>query len=705
MRFGLRENFGVLLFAEAPCFISMKEFLIMKMKHFIRITLLCSLILLQQAFLCGSLSAQGFRPNPNAFYKITNAHQGRALCTLHNSGDPANKGNQEPIIQHDYYGDATQKWKFKDNGDGSWAILNAHSGKALCTLHNSVDPAYKGNQEPIIQFDNYGDATQKWVLNDVGNGLVSISNRKDGRALCTMHNSGDPANKGNQEAIIIHDYYGDATQKWRIEEIGQAGASINGGKYYIQARHSGKYLTTGNNASPVTQKSMQGDGWQQWIFEPDGNGWYAIKSVKGPYVMSISECSTKEGAGLITWQNDGGDCQKFKLVSKGDGWYNIIGQKANMAIDVSGGNNDEGGHVCQWFTNNGFHQQWKLVPVNGNSGTNTTGSSGGVTILGSKSPMTGDQIRSELSKRGLTLVTTGTLQPNQCAVFNPKVSADGSAASAQMGCLVCATQISDNVTLNTAAVYGACDASLSNGAGGACEIAVATSDLYVKANGTNTHFSVKGPSASACGSISADRMCANTGATWASTSVMVTDDAGNGIGIGVDNGVGAGINGAYEDGVLSFGVNLKFLAGGSITFSVNPQDLGTKLIKGGSAAYIYTKGKLTAAGSQAKSVFSNIGSDVKTGASVAAVAISREGQKAWGTVSNEVSDWGNSVGAFFKEITGGAKLNRELAPGEAYLSVFNQSGYVVTTHVDFQHPLGNKSIDRDLSLGMTAQFF
>jgi hypothetical protein len=30
---------------------------------------------------------------------------------------------------------------------------------------------------------------------------------------------------------------------------------------------------------------------------------------------------------------------------------------------------------------------------------------------------------------------------------------------------------------------------------------------------------------------------------------------------------------------------------------------------------------------------------------------------------------------------------------------------LLTTHVDFQHPLGNKSIDRDLSLGMTAQFF
>ena len=158
-------------------------------------------------------------PDPNKTYKLLNAHGNRALCTLHNGADPGNKGNQEPIIQYDYYGDATQKWRFKDIGNGWWAVINVHSGKALCTMHNSKDPANKGNQEGIIQFDYYGDATQKWTVTSAGNGNYYLINGHGTRALCTMHNSKDPANKGNQEPVIQYDYYGDATQLWKIQVV------------------------------------------------------------------------------------------------------------------------------------------------------------------------------------------------------------------------------------------------------------------------------------------------------------------------------------------------------------------------------------------------------------------------------------------------------------------------------------------------------
>jgi hypothetical protein len=148
--------------------------------------------------------------------KIENVHSGKALCTLHNSQDPANIGNQEPMIQYDYYGDATQKWEFRKISEGIYALINIDSGKALCTLHNSQDPLNKGNQEPMIQYNYYGDSTQHWRVKKAGRGIFILENVHSGKALCTLHNSQDPLNKGNQEPMIQYDYYGDSTQQWKI---------------------------------------------------------------------------------------------------------------------------------------------------------------------------------------------------------------------------------------------------------------------------------------------------------------------------------------------------------------------------------------------------------------------------------------------------------------------------------------------------------
>jgi hypothetical protein len=147
---------------------------------------------------------------------IQGGHDGRALSTLHNSADANHRGNQEPVILYDAYGDATQGWRIEALGNGEYKIVNSHDSRALCTLHNSTDPAHKGNQEPVILYDYYGDATQRWRITSVGGGKYKVTSVHDGRALSTLHNSGDPAYKGNQEPLIVYDYYGDATQKWAL---------------------------------------------------------------------------------------------------------------------------------------------------------------------------------------------------------------------------------------------------------------------------------------------------------------------------------------------------------------------------------------------------------------------------------------------------------------------------------------------------------
>eukprot|EP00964_Phaeocystis_antarctica_P003109 scaffold1658_cov60-Phaeocystis_antarctica.AAC.2 len=166
-------------------------------------------------FKTDSVDASDRAHTGRAFW-LKNVHDGRALCTLHNSDDRAHKGNQEKAIIYDYYGNATQHWKLVDEGGGRFSLKNVHDNRALCTLHNSDDRAHKGNQEEAIIFDYYGNATQHWKLVDEGGGRFSLRNEHDNRALCTLHNSEDRAHKGNQEEAIIYDYYGNATQLWEL---------------------------------------------------------------------------------------------------------------------------------------------------------------------------------------------------------------------------------------------------------------------------------------------------------------------------------------------------------------------------------------------------------------------------------------------------------------------------------------------------------
>lgn len=74
-------------------------------------TFLAVLFIMSSALMAQSSITNLNQIQAGATYKVVNVHDGRALCTLHNSKDPAHKGNQEEIIVYDYYGDATQLWQ------------------------------------------------------------------------------------------------------------------------------------------------------------------------------------------------------------------------------------------------------------------------------------------------------------------------------------------------------------------------------------------------------------------------------------------------------------------------------------------------------------------------------------------------------------------------------------------------------------------
>lgn len=294
-----------------------------------------------------------------------------------------------------------------------------------------------------------------------------------------------------------------------------------------------------------------------------------------------------------------------------------------------------------------------------------------VSIPGIDQKLTLDELRTELAKGGFNLVQTDELQLNQCALLF--ANADEDDISADFGLLVCATQLSEGVTLSSQLIYGGCDASniMSEGIGARCEAGVISEDLKVKFPGGVSNFNVKGPAAKACGAASTEMVCANVGATLLSGAFQVSDDRGTGFGLSLEAGIGAGLNGSYEEGILSCSFSLKFIAGASISFSINVEDM-VKVLKAGADAFVVVGGEIVAAAHSVTKVLEQAGRDIV--------------------------EWTNV--AF-----NGAKLSRPLAPGEGYLSVFNQAGYITRVQVfyfvdgQFKHEI------RDISAGYTAEFF
>ena len=74
----------------------------------------------------------------------------------------------------------------------SFVITNLNSDQSLCTAVNSKDPRAKTNRLPIIQYPYYGDATQRWRLEPQAGGLYRIVNVYTGKVLCTSKWSRDP---------------------------------------------------------------------------------------------------------------------------------------------------------------------------------------------------------------------------------------------------------------------------------------------------------------------------------------------------------------------------------------------------------------------------------------------------------------------------------------------------------------------------------
>lgn len=158
-----------------------------------------------------------------------------------------------------YFDDQSLNYSITNTNSGiisgaTYTIRSRHSDKVLDVSGNST-----ANGASIHQWDDFGNANQRWIVTNVGNDAYSIIAEHSSKAMDVSGNS-------TSDGANIHqwEYFGNNNQKWNIEDVGD-------GYYRIISLHSGKAVEIENgsttNGGNIQQWTYSGGNNQQWAFD------------------------------------------------------------------------------------------------------------------------------------------------------------------------------------------------------------------------------------------------------------------------------------------------------------------------------------------------------------------------------------------------------------------------------------------------------
>ncbi|WP_185966838.1 RICIN domain-containing protein [Clostridium sp. HBUAS56017] len=139
---------------------------------------------------------------------------------------------------------------------------------------------------------------------------------------------------------------------------------VSGKTYKLINRNSGKLLDVDNKSTAdggnVIQWADNGGNNQRWVIVSTDNG-YILKNVNSNKLLDVDNGSTADGGNVIQWTTNGNNNQKWNIFNLGNGYYKLLNINSGKALDVYNNSTTDGADVVQWTDNSGTNQQWQLV--------------------------------------------------------------------------------------------------------------------------------------------------------------------------------------------------------------------------------------------------------------------------------------------------------------------------------------------------------
>lgn len=250
-----------------------------------------------------------------------------------------------------------QRYELKYGTDGYYTITAKRSGKVLST-ENTLDNASK-----LIQKTETGADTEKWVIRAEGNNEYSIISKYNGLA---MNIPG--GNAVNGEKLDMYIPNSSSTQKFKFNDKTpiQGTKTIENGNYTILSCINTTQafdMTDGSTKDGAQVQLWQQDGFLQQEFEAiyQNDGYYVIKSRNSGKVLSIEDTYAGNGTKIIQQAETDSDTEKWIIKDEGYNQYSIISKCNNYYITVPNGNPSNGTKLQMYDPINSNSQKFKFV--------------------------------------------------------------------------------------------------------------------------------------------------------------------------------------------------------------------------------------------------------------------------------------------------------------------------------------------------------
>lgn len=261
-------------------------------------------------------------------------------------------------------------WKLRDAGDGYYYIRSCVGDGKTYYLDLAYGSADDGTNIGIWTNDE-SDA-RKFKFSDNGDGTYTIFTKSSKDKSCIGIESDSEESGAN---VIQWQSNGSDSQKWTAEKITvKDGSEIDTSKnYMIQNVNSGQFMEVqdGKAESGANVQQWGGDtskpsAHNVWHFEKVNWGYYYIYSGVGDGNTLLLNCSDdKNGSNIYIDNLLKSSTQYFKFVDNEDGTYTIVTRSSKdlSCVEIADASTGSGANVQQWQWNDNNCQKWKIIPV------------------------------------------------------------------------------------------------------------------------------------------------------------------------------------------------------------------------------------------------------------------------------------------------------------------------------------------------------
>lgn len=241
-------------------------------------------------------------------------------------------------------GSMAQKFQFRRNSDGSYAIQNSSSGLYLS------DESGKVVQRPR----NAGSAAQHWQVSCEPGGLV-LSNAATGKRLALASNSSTAGTK-----LVTATASTANAQRWRLRET----ALLADGWYTLKCA-GGKVLDVSGGSlldrANIKVYTANGTSAQRFLIKSAGNGLYTLSNDRSAKVLDVAGGSKAANANVQQYASNGSDAQKWRVELAESGGIVFINKGSGLVLDAAGAGKANGANVRQATKDGNAGQRWILA--------------------------------------------------------------------------------------------------------------------------------------------------------------------------------------------------------------------------------------------------------------------------------------------------------------------------------------------------------